>query len=68
MMDVNYFGSLYASRAVIPGMKQRNHGRIVYTSSLAGQCGITGYTGYCGSKFALRGLAEALQMEVRIKG
>lgn len=64
MMDVNYFGSIFATRAVIPEMKIRRQGHIVYLSSQAGQLGMFGYTGYSPAKFALRGLAEALQMEV----
>ena len=64
LMDVNYIGSVYATRAVIADMKQQNSGRIVFTSSQAGQLGVFGYTAYSASKFALRGFAEALQMEV----
>ena len=64
MMDVNYLGSVYVTRAVIPSMKARRSGRVVFISSQAGQLGLFGYTGYSASKFALRGLAEALQMEV----
>ena len=63
-MDVNYLGTVHATKAVIEGMKERRRGRIVFTSSQAGQLGLFGYTGYSASKFALRGLAEALQMEV----
>jgi len=37
----------------------------VFLSSQAGQTGVYGYTGYSASKFALRGLAETLQMEVK---
>lgn len=64
MMDVNYFGSIFATRAVIPEMKVRRHGRVVFVSSQAGQVGLYGFTAYSATKFALRGLAEALQMEV----
>ncbi|XP_013382180.1 3-ketodihydrosphingosine reductase [Lingula anatina] len=64
-MDLNYHGSVYATRAVIKNMKERQNGRIVYVSSMAGQLGLYGYTSYSASKFALRGLAEALQMEVK---
>ena len=39
-------------------------GRIMFVSSQAGQIGLFGYTAYSPSKFALRGLAESLQMEV----
>jgi 3-dehydrosphinganine reductase len=64
-MDLNFLGSTYATRAVIPGMMERKRGRIVFVSSVAGQVGVFGYTAYSASKFALRGLAEALQMEMK---
>lgn len=64
-MKTNYLGSVYCTRAVVGSMKKRSFGRIVFVSSQAGQIGIFGYTAYSASKFALRGLAEALQMELR---
>lgn len=64
-MAVNYFGSLYPIRAVLPGMAQRRRGHLVLVSSGAGLIGIYGYTTYSPSKFALRGLAEALRCELR---
>ncbi|KAJ7338464.1 hypothetical protein JRQ81_012334 [Phrynocephalus forsythii] len=65
LMAVNYLGSVYPTRAVITTMKERRLGRIVFVSSQAGQVGLFGYTAYSATKFALRGLAEALQMEVK---
>ncbi|KAM4684852.1 3-ketodihydrosphingosine reductase isoform 2-T2 [Amazona ochrocephala] len=65
LMAVNYLGSVYPSRSVIATMKERRMGRIVFVSSQAGQLGLFGYTAYSPTKFALRGLAEALQMEVK---
>ena len=64
LLDVNYMGSVYVTRALIGGMKARKLGRIVFVSSQAGQLGLYGFTAYSASKFALRGLAESLQMEV----
>jgi 3-dehydrosphinganine reductase len=63
-MSVNYLGAVYTTRAVIRGMKARKRGRIVLVSSQAGQLGVFGYSAYSPTKFALRGLAECLQMEV----
>jgi 3-dehydrosphinganine reductase len=63
-MRVNYFGSLNAIKVVAPFMKEQRSGRIVITSSMAGLVGLMGNVGYCATKFALRGLAEALQMEL----
>lgn len=65
-MEVNYLGSVYPTRAVITTMKERRMGRIMFVSSQAGQIGLFGYTAYSPSKFALRGLAESLQMEVSL--
>ncbi|XP_047224681.1 3-ketodihydrosphingosine reductase [Girardinichthys multiradiatus] len=65
MMELNYLGSVYPTRAVITTMKERRMGRIMFVSSQAGQIGLFGYTAYSPSKFALRGLAEALQMEIK---
>jgi 3-dehydrosphinganine reductase len=67
-MAVNYFGSLYSIKAVLPAMKQRQRGRIVLISSGAGLIGLYGYTAYCPSKFALRGLAESLRGELKPQG
>ena len=45
-------------------MRQLGYGRIVLVSSQAGQIGVFGYTSYCSTKFALKGFAESLQMEL----
>lgn len=67
-MAVNYFGSLYCVKAVLPALLQRQQGRIILVSSGAGLIGIYGYTPYCPSKFALRGLAESLRGELKPEG
>ncbi len=67
-MSVNYFGSLHAVRAVAPAMRARRRGSIVLISSGAGLVGLFGYTAYAPSKFALRGLAEALRAELKPAG
>ena len=65
MMDINYMGAVHAIRSVLPSMKSRKTGKITLVSSIAGLTGLFGYTAYSASKFALRGFAEALQMEVK---
>ncbi len=67
-MAINYFGSLYCVRAILPIMEQQNKGQIVLISSGAGLIGIYGYTAYCPSKFAIRGLAESLRGELKLSG
>ena len=64
MMDVNYFSAVSVTQAVVKAMKKNGHGAIVFVSSQAGQLSFYGYSAYSGSKFALRGLAEALYSEV----
>lgn len=66
LMKINYLGSAYATRAFLPFMKSKDNAprTIVFTSSQAGQVGVFGFTAYSASKFALRGLVEALHMEV----
>lgn len=64
-MEVNYFGAAQFSHAVVSGMKGRREGSLVFVSSQAGLCGIYGFASYAASKFALRGLAESLAMEVK---
>ena len=65
LMDLNYHGSVRLTRAVVPSLMRQQQGRVVLVSSMAGQIGVFGYSAYSPSKFALRGLAEVLQMEVR---
>lgn len=67
-MRVNYFGSLYAVKAVLPTMEAAQKGNIVLISSGAGLIGLYGYTAYSASKFALRGFAESLRGELKPKG
>jgi len=67
-MAVNYFGTLYAVKAVTPAMRSRGRGAIVMISSGAGLVGLFGYTAYAPSKFALRGLAESLRAELKPAG
>lgn len=65
LMNLNVGGCVKVSRTVLPGMKRRRSGRLVFISSMAGQLGVYGFTAYSASKFALRGFAEALRMEAR---
>lgn len=68
MMDLNYFGTYYPVRYVLPKMKSAGEGIIVFTASQAGLLGIYGYSAYAATKFALRGLAESVAMETKQHG
>jgi 3-dehydrosphinganine reductase len=67
-MQVNYFGTLWAIRSVVPAMVERGSGTIMAISSFAGLTGVFAYTAYCPSKFAIRGLCECLRLELKPKG
>jgi len=67
-MEVNYFGTLYPIRAVLPGMMQRHSGHIVNISSGAGLVSPFGYTPYSATKFAIRGLTDGLRAELKPHG
>ncbi|HEX7190801.1 MAG TPA: SDR family NAD(P)-dependent oxidoreductase, partial [Thermoanaerobaculia bacterium] len=59
MMQTNYFGAVYCTQAVLPQMLERRGGSIVIVSSITGIMGYASMGGYCASKFALNGFAEA---------
>ncbi|KAJ2745108.1 3-dehydrosphinganine reductase [Coemansia sp. BCRC 34301] len=70
VMDINYGGTLNTVHEVVRRMvdgKLRG-GHLVLVSSTLGFFGLIGYTGYCASKFAIRGLAEALRVEMQMYG
>ena len=68
MMDINYFGTLYMTRAVLPSMLARHSGHIINISSMAAYVGLFGYTAYSASKFAVRGFSDALRLEMKQHG
>lgn len=68
MMDSNYFGTVYATKAVVDAMIARKSGHIVNIASIAGFLGVYGYTAYGASKFAVRGFSDALRAELKPHG
>ncbi|HVL33119.1 MAG TPA: SDR family NAD(P)-dependent oxidoreductase [Actinomycetota bacterium] len=68
LIRVNYFGTVYATKAVLPSMLDRGRGHIVNVSSIAGRIGAPLEAAYSASKFAVAGLTEALAMEVARRG
>ncbi len=66
--DANVFGAVAMIKAVLPGMRMRRSGRIINVTSMGGFITMPGITLYCGSKFALEGISEALGKEVRPLG
>lgn len=68
MMEINYLGTVHATKAVLPGMLQRGSGDIVNISSAGGFVTGPGYGAYSPSKFAVRGFSDALRAEVKPRG
>jgi NAD(P)-dependent dehydrogenase (short-subunit alcohol dehydrogenase family) len=62
--EVNLFGVLNVTRAVLPQLRAQRSGHIVQMSSLNGIEGMVGGGYYCASKFAVEGLSESLAAEV----
>jgi NAD(P)-dependent dehydrogenase (short-subunit alcohol dehydrogenase family) len=60
----NVFGPVAMIKAVLPGMRQRRSGHIINVTSMGGFITMPGITFYCGSKFALEGISEALGKEL----
>ena len=68
MMDVNFFGTVRCTRAVLPHMLERGSGHIVNIASMAGKVGTAKSAAYTASKFAVRGFTQSLRMELRGTG
>jgi uncharacterized protein len=64
MMDVNFFGAVHMTRAVLPLMQDSGRGNIVNIASIAGRRGSATLSGYSASKFALIGFTESLRVEL----
>lgn len=64
LMNTNYFAVYYPTRFVLTQMKKLGEGIVTITGSQASLMGIYGLGAYSAAKFALRGLAESIAMEV----
>jgi len=68
LLDLNLTSQLYLVRALLPGMKQRGSGNIVFMGSEAALAGGKRGAVYSAAKFGLRGLAQALRQECAASG
>jgi NAD(P)-dependent dehydrogenase (short-subunit alcohol dehydrogenase family) len=62
--EINVFGLLRLTRAVLPYLRKQKSGHIVNLSSIGGLVGLPGWGIYNSTKFAVEGLSEALAVEV----
>ncbi|WP_428926736.1 SDR family oxidoreductase [Marinibacterium sp. SX1] len=63
-MDVNLYGIMRTTRAVLPAMRARKSGLIISLSSAAGRFGMPYFGLYCASKWAMEAWCEALHYEL----
>ncbi len=68
IFDINVFGLLNVTRAILPHMRAAGSGHIFNLSSVFGLISGAAWGLYCGSKFAVEGLSEALAQEVKSFG
>jgi short-subunit dehydrogenase len=64
IMEVNFFGVIALTQAVLPIMLKQQSGNIAVTSSVSGKLGTPMRSGYCASKHALHGFFDSLRAEV----
>jgi short-subunit dehydrogenase len=64
MVQVNIEAPMQLTRAFLPGMLERGHGRIVNVGSMFGSIGFPFFAAYSATKFALRGYSQALRREL----
>jgi short-subunit dehydrogenase len=63
-LDVNLRSAMLLARHFVPRFRKSGTGALVFVGSTFGSIGFPGYTGYCASKFGLRGFSEALRREL----
>ena len=62
VMDVNYWGTVYASKYALPHIL-KTKGSIVAVTSISGMSPLPARTGYCSSKYAVHGFMDSLRIE-----
>ena len=68
LFEVDVFGQIALTKAVLPVMVAQKSGHMVVTASVAGKIGVAQRTGYCAAKHAMMGFFDALRAEVAKKG
>jgi len=64
MMNINFMGTYNCVQSALPAMRQQGSGYFVFLSSVAGKLGTPLLSGYCASKWAVRGFSAALRAEL----
>jgi len=64
VIDVNLMGTVHGCRAALPVFRRQGHGTIINIASMSGTVGLPYATADVASKWAVRGMGEALRMEL----
>ncbi len=64
LMDVNFWGVVYGTKAFLPHLKASGDGHVINVSSVFGLAGIPSQSAYNSAKFAVRGFTESLRQEL----
>ncbi len=65
LFEINYWGAIRMTEAVLPEMRQRRDGLIINISSIVGRRAMPGISVYCASKFALNAFSESIRVELK---
>jgi 3-oxoacyl-[acyl-carrier protein] reductase len=68
MFDTNVFGLVDITNRIVPQMKERKSGDIINIASTSGMKGAAAATPYAASKWAVRGISQCWQAELRPHG
>ena len=64
LMDINFMGTFHSIQQALPAMRHQGSGHFVCLSSVAGKLGNPFLSGYCASKWAVRGFTSAVRAEL----
>ena len=68
LMNINFWGVVYGTKAFLPHLKASAEGHIVNLSSVFGLISVPSQSAYNAAKFAVRGFTDTLRMELEIEG
>src|SRR5580698_625195 len=67
LMNINFWGVVYGTKAFLPHLKAAGEGHIINLSSVFGLISIPSQSAYNAAKFAVRGFTDALRIELEIE-
>ncbi|QSQ18937.1 SDR family NAD(P)-dependent oxidoreductase [Pyxidicoccus parkwayensis] len=68
LMNINFWGVVYGTKAFLPHLRAAGEGHIVNVSSVFGLIGVPTQAAYNSAKFAVKGFTEALRQELEVEG